>query len=628
MTRIEELVEKISEANKAYYNRQPEISDEEYDALKDELKDLDPENDLLFAVGAEVEEKSHWEKMQHQIPMSSQDKVNTIDELVAWTNSRQVGGDLCWQEKLDGISLSLNYEDGKLVSAVTRGNGVVGENIYRNAVKMQGVPTTLPNHPQYTGSVRGEVVMYKDVWEKHFPDKSNPRNAASGIARRLTEGGQEHLTVVAYDMTNPLPYVKEESVKLKLLETMGFNTPAHEVGNVDLISYFYSQYENNLRANLPYEIDGFVIKVNSLDEQKALGYHSDDATHNPKGQVALKFAHEMRESKIEDVTWEVGLTGRLTPLAHITPVHVAGVIVSKASLQNWATIQKVGVRIGSRCLVSRRNDVIPYIEKALDSGTSDIEAPTECPKCDTAVVWNGQYIQCENDECRVTGNIQKWVNLLEMDGIGPKVIEALVEAELVTTAADLYRLTPKQVENLERMAERSAEKVVEAVQDKTSCTLPVFMAGLNIPNCGRRVFKNFVAQGHDTVDKILALKRTEMERIPGIGESKAKDVYEGIRKRSNLITDLLQFVSIEDAAPKPSGGTLDGLSFCFTGKMDNPRGELEQLAEANGGTVRSVSKELTHLVIADPNSNSSKAVKARKLGIKLISEQEFLGMIG
>jgi len=626
MTRISDLETKITQANRAYYNDDPVISDEEFDALKDELKDLDPTNQALFAVGAPVE-KTPWEKQKHKIPMSSQDKVNTIGELQKWTKDRKVAGELCWQEKLDGISLSLNYEDGLLVSAVTRGNGVIGENIYRNVVKMQGVPTELPKGSDYSGSIRGEVVMFKDAWEEHFPDKSNPRNAASGIARRLTEGGQEHLTVIAYDMTNTP--VSKESAKLSLLKTMGFNIPGCGTGDIKAVDQTYQEYEASVRNGLPYEIDGLVIKVNDLEVQKDLGYHSDDETHNPKGQVALKFANEMRESKVEDVTWEVGLTGRLTPLGHITPVHIAGVLVSKASLQNWATIQKVGVRIGSRCLVSRRNDVIPYIEKALDSGTSDITPPTECPKCDEPVVWNGQYLQCENDECRVSGNIQKWVNLLEMDGIGPKVIEALVEAELVTTPADLYRLTAKQVETLDRMAERSAEKVVEAIQDKKVASFPVFMAGLNIPTCGRRVFKNFVAQGYDEVEDLFALPRSGMERIPGIGESKARDIYAGIRKRKALIDDLLSVgVEIAKADAGPTGGKLAGKSFCFTGKMDTPRGELEKRAEAEGATIRSVSKELTYLVIADPNSSSSKAVKARKLGVRLISEQEFETIIG
>lgn len=629
MKRVNELSKLILQANDDYYNNQPTISDDEYDALKDELRELDPNHSALTIIGAAVE-KTHWAKTKHQMPMGSQDKVNTIPELKEWVRKRRNGasdGEFIVQEKLDGISLSLNYKDGKLVSAITRGDGKVGENILRNVQKMKGVLQSL-NEP-FTGSIRGEVVLYKKVWEEHFKDFSNPRNAASGTARRITGGGQEHLNVVCYDLVGKVGIrspAATESEKIKWLTWMGFDTPVSIYGGLKCIEEMYKEYQDGKREERPYEIDGLVIKFNSLDFQKLLGNHGTDNTGNPKGQVALKFAHEMRKSTLIDITWEVGLTGRVTPLAHIKPVKIAGALISKASLHNIGNIQKLGVKIGSEVLVSRRNDIIPYIEKSLTVGVRDIIVPDNCPACDGPLTRNGEYLECSSDDCRVEGNINKWINYMEIENVGPKTVTALVEAGLVTSPADLYALTVEEVQELDRMGERGAQRIVNGIQAKRSAPLWLFLGSLNIPNCGRRVFKNIIKAGYSLED-ILQLTPDLLEQIDGIGSSKAEDVCAGIEKKSQLIEDLLEVgFKIEDEVPVASGG-LNGKSFCFTGKMKHGRKELESLAISNGGQVRSVSKELDYLVIADPNSSSSKAVKARKLGVQLIGEEDFVKMV-
>lgn len=626
MERTKELVKLILEANDAYYNGQPTISDDEYDALKDELKDLDPDNPAITAVGAPVE-KTHWVKTKHVMPMGSQDKVNTISELKAWAKKRykfEDQGKYVVQEKLDGISLSLNYEAGELVSAVTRGDGKVGEDILRNVVKMRGVPQTLQD--TFTGSVRAEIVLFKDVWKEHFKDFSNPRNAASGTARRITGGGQEYLNVICYDMAGPDGVTTTESDKMEKIRNLGLRTPVSVYGSLKTIEDLYLKYENGEREKRPYEIDGLVIKINDLAYQKQLGNHGTDGTGNPKGQVALKFAHEMRKSVLKDVSWEVGLTGRITPLAHIEPVKIAGALIGKASLHNISNVERLGVRIGSEVLVSRRNDVIPYIEQSLSRGTEDIVVPDTCPDCSEALSRNGEYLECTNEDCRVEGNINKWINYMEIENVGPKTVVALVEAGLVTSPADLYTLTVEEVQTLDRMGERGAQRIVDGIQDKKSAPLWLFLGSLNIPNCGRRVFKNIIKAGYDLED-ILQLTPDLLEEIDGIGSSKAEDVCAGLEKKAYLIEDLLAAGFTIADEEETSGGSLAGKSFCFTGKMQRGRKELEGLVGKAGGQVRSVSGELNYLVIADPSSTSSKANKARKLGVELISEEQFLKMV-
>lgn len=622
MNRVEELEAKITHANELYYNGVSPFTDEEYDAWKDELADLCPESDVVIAVGAEVR-SSRWNKVAHQIPMGSQDKVNTIEELLKWSKNRNINCSVSVQEKLDGISLSLNYENGSLSSAITRGAGLIGEDILRNAVKFKGVVQQLPE-PQ-TVSVRGEVLMFKQDWADHAAEMSNPRNAASGIARRIDGGGQEHLSFVAYDATAEF---KSESDKLSALVNMGFQVPDSVVCSISQVKELYDQYQNGRRNSLPYEIDGLVIKINNIAQQQALGHHSNDPTKNPLGQVALKFAHEMRESTVVDITWEVGLTGRITPLVWVEPVLIAGAKISKASLYNIRNVENLGVRVGSRVLMSRRNDVIPRLEKVLDNENAPTATvvPTNCPQCGAVAERDGEYLVCKSDDCRITGNIEKWVNLLEMDGVGPKVIESLVAAGLVKSPADLYKLTIKDALTLDRMADRSAEILIGAIQDRKSAPLNVFLAGLNIPSCGRRVFKNIIKAGFDSLDKILALDTSTIAKIDGMGDITGHNVVMGLDKRAWVIEDLLAagFVIVEETiGNKP----LSGRSFCFTGKMERPRGELEKMAQDQGAEIKSVSKDLTYLVIADPNSSSSKAIKARKYNVNVISEVDFLKMV-
>jgi len=624
--RVLELEEKIAKASNEYYNGVPTISDEEFDALKDELKDLSPLSAQASAVGAPISGNSNWDKLEHQIPMGSQDKINNIKDLSDWLAGRKlnVNHELCVQEKLDGISISLNYAEGLLESAVTRGNGTIGENIFKNVLKMKGVRPSLAE--KFTGSIRGEIVLLKSDWQKYMPELANPRNAASGIARKTTSGGQEHLTVMCYDLVSDNLEFDFEIQKINKIKILGLMTPNCIVCAASGVEEIYKDYESIARSKLDYEIDGLVLKLNNIQGQLSLGNAGNDSTGNPRGQVALKFSHEMRESIVNKISWQIGLTGRVTPVAEFKPVKIAGVNVSKASLHNVSNLRKLGVRVGSRILVSRRNDVIPFVERVLEGQAKDVVIPKFCPDCENPLKESGEYIICENESCGIAGSIEKWINVTEIENIGPSVVSTLVNALLVSKPGDLYKLSAKQLEALDRMGQRSAEKIVKCISAKKELPLHLFLAGLNIPNCGRRVFKNIISSGYDSLEKIQSLSVEQVKSIQGLGESVATAVVLGLKKKEDVIKDLLDS-GVSAVAQVAANSVLDGKSFCFSGAMTMPRSDLEKLVANNGGQVKSVSKELTFLVVADPNEVTSKITKAKKLGVNIISEQDFLRQI-
>lgn len=623
MDRIAELVLRIEAANKAYYNGQAVISDEEYDALKDELRDLDPHHYLLFRVGETP--SSAWQDRAHNIPMSSLDKVNSMEELVRWAEKMPADTFFSVQHKLDGISVSLDYEKGLLVAGITRGDGIVGEDITPNVMKMQGAHLKLLE--EFTGSIRGEIILFVDDWKDHFSDMSNPRNAASGLSRRQEGSGQEHLHILCYDVVGDIDF-DTESDKLDFLKRLGFQMGNSYCVQLDKINDIYARYAEHDRGKLPYEIDGLVIKVNDLDVQYSLGRAGDRENAKPKGQIALKFAHEMRESITEGIDWQVGSTGRITPVAYFNPVLIGGVEVKKASLYNVAYIKEVGISKGATILVSRRNDVIPRVEKVIAAGLEETVIPTECPVCNTEIKLDGEYLQCPNESCpaRTKGNIEKWLINIDVDEFGPKLISALYDKGLLRTVADLYDLTESQIASLDRMGEKSARNVLRNLHAKKDIPVHIVLGSLNIQGCGTRVFEKLVKAGLNSLDAIRTASIEDLMKIHGIGESLAVSIQEGLFLMSGVIDELSKRINI--LSVEPSRGVLAGKSFCFTGTLSRPRKELQQTVKDAGGEVKSgVSSDLDYLVSNDSNGTGSKIKRAKKLGVQVIGEDKLNALI-
>jgi DNA ligase (NAD+) len=558
--------------------------------------------------------------------MGSLNKVQTPGEMLEWARkqSRSTEESFLVTEKLDGISISLRYEQRNLVQALTRGDGVIGEDITSNVRRMKGVPLTLD--PEKVGAdtfhVRGEIVLLKADFSAHFPDKANPRNAASGTSKRLDGKGSEHLSVYCYQLEGLSQLFEQD--QFEMLETLGFRVPYWELvhSGQDIVDV-WTDYEQLRREALPYEIDGLVVRVNDLVWQLSQG----DVHGRPNGAVAFKFTPPARETILREIIWQVGGTGRITPVAVFDPITLVGATVTRASLYNIAYIEQLGVEVGATVLVVRANDVIPRVSRVVKPTGTVAKAPACCPSCGEGVVRDGEYLVCSNlagCPAQTIGRLKAWIRELRILEWGDSLLQKLIECGLVSDVADLYRLKKEQIAGLDRMADRSAENVLKTLWDANPVPLESFLGGLSIPLCATSIIKLVIDAGYDTLEKIQTMPYARLLEISGLGPKRADAIFDGLRSRRELIAKLLASgVKIKER----SVGKLTGKSVCFTGKSVRKRAELETLAANAGGSVKgSVGKGLTYLVLADPNSTSSKAEAARKHGTQCISEEDFVSM--
>jgi len=619
-SRIQDLVIQINQARIDYYNGQAKVSDKVYDAWCDELRLLDSTNKALTAVGAPV--ASAWAKAKHQIPMGSLNKINTPTEFSKWADDTASSEKLFVTQKLDGLSIELIYENGVLLQAITRGDGDVGEDITVNVKKMDGVKSYL--QIPFNGSLRGEIIMLKSKHKKYFSDKANPRNAASGVSKRLDGVGSEHLSIMFYQALCDVDF-KTEVAQFEWLKLLGVIIPDYWTFNTaGEVNLHWRNYQDVDRDKLDYDIDGLVIHINDMAKQMSLG----DKDMRPLGAIAFKFDNETRESIIRDIIWQVGNSGRVTPVAVVDPVSLVGATITRASIYNMSYIEDLGLDIGATVLVARANDVIPRIEELVKGTGKVAEPPTNCPSCGGILVMSGENLICTNtDKCpaQVVGRIKNWVSDLNILEWGDTLIEKLVEAGKVTTVADLYTLTVDDLASIDRMGKKSAQNCFESLWKNSEITLDIFLGALSFPMIGSTTIRQIMSAGCDTLEKFGQLGAAEFEMVPGVGPNKAVSLANGLKQNQKVILALLDNgVKIKAKIV----GKMSGSSVCFTGAMKNKRPVLEKMAADAGADVKSsVGKGLTYLVIADPNSTSSKAVAARKMGTVLISEDEFLGMV-
>lgn len=629
-SRVGELVKLLRKYKDAYYNGTPLVSDAAYDALEDELRALDPNHDFLKTVGAPVAAVTSWEKARHAIPMGSLNKAVDDDEFRAWAQRcnglgkkdklEDLTKDLFVTEKLDGLSLAVTYEKGKLVDAITRGDGEVGERILPNARRMKGVPAQLKTKQSVT--VRGEIILKLSDMKKAFPGAANPRNQASGTSKRFDGQGCEHLTVLFYDLDGIDAQTEVE--KFEILEDLGLLVPNFKATDLDGALSLHKDYAKTKRAKLDYEIDGLVVRANDVHVQHMLG----ELGGRPRAAIAFKFASQAKVTTLIDIVWETGASGRVSPVAIVKPVVLAGATVQRASLHNAGMIAELDIGIGDEVLVSRRNDVIPYVEEVVTKKGKTAKPPTKCSTCSATLEKIGEYIACRNRKCQalIEGRIENWIDALGVLEWGDKLINQLVEAKLVAEPADLYKLKAEQIAKLERRGMTIAQKVLDTLRAQLPLSLPKFLAALGIENFGLQTAKTICAAGLDSLDKVQAATQAELAAIPGVGPAKGKAVFEGLRERKDEIKRLLAVGVVP--VTKAASGPLAGLTFCFTGSLSKPRKELEQLVEERGGTLLAgVTKDLKYLVMADPGSGSSKAQKAAKYGTLCIDEAGFFALI-
>lgn len=633
--RIQELEQLILQYQDAYYNGEALIADQEFDALWDELGALDPSNSILHKVGSD---SGNFAKVQHRIPMGSQDKAANPEEFLSWAEKH------CYDEylveyKLDGASIELQYDRGIFARAVTRGNGIIGDDITSNAKKMQGVLPRLEaggSLQALTGGIRGEVIMTRQVHQAYFSDKANCRNAANGLMKRKDGEGCQHLQVICYDALFENHSFADEIDKVAWLKSCGFNTvPLTLCKTPQQVTEYRSQIME-VRPQLDYDIDGLVVKERAIDLQ-------DAARARPERQIAFKFSLEEAVTVLRQVEWsESGAT--YTPVGLFDPVELAGTIVKRASLVNPNTIRTLGVKIGSHLVVTKRGEIIPKIESVIAAplgrdavAQTDIEFPCTCGKCGTKLVDEGTRLFCPNKSCpkKILHQLEKWISVLEIRDFGTGLLTSLFEAAKVTSILSLYQLTETDLtpfflnqESISKEKESlGAKKVIKSLKARSTVSLAAFIAGFDIEGIGETLMERLTDAGFSTLDKLLEASVEDFSAINGFGEITAATLAQGLADNKEEMLALIEKGYIALKAPV-SEGSLAGLSFCFTGELSMKRSQAEQMVKEKGGTTKSsVVRGLSYLVTNDTASGSSKNKKAAQLGIPVIDETAFLELL-
>ena len=672
-SRIEELSAAIRYHRELYYNHSaPEVSDADFDKLWDELKAIDPDNSVLHEVGPEP--LPGTVKVEHIFPMRSLDKGTTDEDITHFVTQSTFGGkQYLAQPKLDGSALSLEYVAGNLHRAATRGSGERGEDVTLNAKLIANIPLRL-NIP-VDCHVRGEVVMPLAVFEEKYRTVSpNPRNLCSGALRQKHGDGKADaadLVFCAYDVkfVNDRPTAENDSELLSWLQKAGIEPAPWTIFNSDTPQVEMIEHTkewSNKRSNFPYEIDGIVFKLDDLQQRENLGM----TAHHPRWALAWKFPPEEATSVLLSVDWQTGRTGNVTPVARIAPQSVGGVTVENTTLHNPGEVARLGVKIGDKMLIVRRGDVIPKIEQSLGrakqedligrrhaDGTSfltqlpqeqDIEIPKLCPSCDYQLVTEGAFLKCYNMLCdaRTSRSILYWCRALEMDGIGEKLVEQLLDAEMISSIDGLYDLTESQLTSLERMGKKSAQNVLSELARTKQMTLGKFIHALGIPGIGPELAVLFA--GHvKTLDGMLdwlerahasfgddsygpksdelgkPFKTNQAIRTlcehDGIGEKVAIQVRDGLEQRRKLIHELSNHLILDEEIITTSTGKFEGMTFCITGTLSQPRKVIQLMVKGAGGkVVGSISGKLDVLVAGE--NAGSKLAKAEGLGVTIWDE--------
>ncbi|MDR2808003.1 MAG: NAD-dependent DNA ligase LigA [Spirochaetaceae bacterium] len=643
--RITELENLIVDYQASYYNGEAEISDAEFDALWDELRRLSPESPVLHTIGIDATEG--FPKVRHLIPMGSQEKCSCAQEFRNWAQKLPLSTFVV-QHKLDGASLELQYEEGVLVRAVTRGDGIVGDDITPNARKMSGVLDRLDT--PFSGGVRGEVVMSRALWQEKYSDKANCRNAANGLMRRKDGGGCEDLCVICYDVScaGNDGFFPTEQEKIKWLAARGFSViETIELSDVEAVIQFHQSVVER-RNDIPVDIDGLVVK-------DPLSDMTDLRRAKPERQIAFKFEPERAVTILRAVEWnESGAT--YTPIGIVDPVRLAGTTVQRASLNNPDKVRTLGIKIGSAVVVVKRGEIIPKIEslaptpqcdedvnnldkdaKRVDFGGSgegqqEIIFPVQCGACGTLLVDTGTRLYCPNSACPKLAlhRLQKWVNVLDIKDLGDKLLKQLFSAGRVCKIADLYTLGAAELAEFERMGEKSAQKVVRHIQRPRSLTLAAFISAFDVEGIGMGIMEKITSADFDTLEALQAADVQALAGIYGIGDITAQAIVKGLKEVGADIQAVLATGAISIALPPDTQSLpLRGLSFCFTGELKSiKRNQAEEKVKQRGGSAKSsVTKDLSYLVTNDPDSNSAKNKRALKLGIRVINEAEFLQLI-
>lgn len=646
--RIAQLIELINQYNFEYYSLdQPSVPDSEYDRIFNELIQLESSNPELKSLDSPTNRVGakpvkHFSQIKHKSPMLSLDNVFTSESLLKYFTRQNLKPvtEIVAEPKIDGLAVSLVYQNGKLQYAATRGDGVVGEEITDNCKTIQDIPLSIPDKREI--EVRGEVYMSKKQFarlnqlaeqnnEKQF---ANPRNAAAGSLRQLDSKitRKRGLNFFAYSVFGDQEFFHSKS--LDNLRVWKFRV-CDKISKLLLtdIDTYITKLEK-IRDELPYEIDGIVYKINSIELQDKLGFVS----RAPRWAVAYKFPAQEVMTKVKGIDFQVGRTGALTPVARLEPVKVGGVIVSNATLHNMDEIERKDIRVEDYVIIRRAGDVIPEVVSVVESkrtkSLAKIDTPKHCPICGADVVrFNDEAtIRCAGGiscSAQLKESIAHFVSkrAMDIDGLGPKQVEQFIDAGLLSNVSDIYKLKKNKLTSLERMGDKSVENLLTAIEESKKCTFAKFLYALGIREVGITT-AHTLALKYTSIDELRMASQEELQQIADIGPVVAQYIYEFFKQDHNLsVVDELLSSGIVWDKTEVKDSDISGKTFVITGTLSNfSRDQARQsLLDLGAKVAGSVSKQTDFLLAG--SSAGSKLNKAEQLGVKILSEEEFIKML-
>lgn len=659
--KIEQLREELQLHNYNYYILdQPSISDFEFDqklktleALEKKYPAFDDPNSPTKRVGGEV--TKNFETVVHENRMYSLSNSYSKEDLIDWETriSKLIDGPIAYvcELKYDGASISITYENGELKQAVTRGDGAQGDNVTANIKTIQSVPLKLKGKdvPEKF-DIRGEIILPFEGFAKMNQERlkngeepyANPRNTASGSLKLQdsAEVAKRPLACFLYNITGEKLGIQTQIESLEKAQKWGFQVPPHfKLANSIEEVLAYVNYWDQERFNLPYETDGVVIKVNQLQQQEELGF----TAKSPRWAMAYKFKAEQESTRLEEITYQVGRTGAITPVANLAPVQLAGTTVKRASLHNADQIEKLDIREGDVVFVEKGGEIIPKIVGVdftkRDTSSQPTNYISHCPECNTELVrTEGEALHfCPNaTSCppQVTGRIQHFISRKAMDveGLGGETVALLVKEKLIENYADLYTLKKEQVLPLERMAEKSAQNLIDGIEKSKQISFERVLFGLGIRYVGETVAKK-LAKEFKSMSKLMQASFEDLIQVDEIGERIAESLIQFFEVKSNveIVNRLANYglqMQVSEEELNQASSKLKDLTFVISGVFEKvSRKELKSLIEKNGGKNTSSLSKKTSYLIAGEQMGPSKKEKAEKLGVHLITEEEFLTML-
>lgn len=652
--RIEELELILKQANREYYlEDSPKLSDAAYDQYFRELKELYHANPNLINelsvinhIGASQSQKT-FDEVTHLEQMLSLENAMDQDEFIEFDSriikTLNTKPEYLVEYKFDGLAVALTYQNGELVMAATRGDGVTGENIFANAKVVADIPQKIKVPIGFADrfEVRGEVIITKKDFEllnhqritQQQSTFANPRNAAAGSIRQLDAQitKSRPLSFYAYSIVGVEQHFTLQSEIRDFLKNSNFKISNAIVCDLAGVIDFYHKQEL-ARAQLEFDIDGLVVKVNSLAAQKQLGFRS----RSPRWAVALKFKPIEEITRIKEIVVQVGRTGALTPVAELEPVKVAGVTVSRATLHNQDEIDRKDIRVGDTVVIRRQGDVIPAVVAVLtekrDGTQQKYLLPENCPSCMSKVVRVDAQTFCESSSCpaKVLQRLIHFVgkDAFNFDGLGPKLLEQLLDKKLINYPVDIFKLTKEQLVELDRMAEKSATNIINEIQKRKTTSFTRAIFSLGIRHVGVRTAE-VISNSYADFSELISAELEQLEAMPEVGPVVAKSIYDFFRDpiETAWVAELVQRCKFEKEIIQKSGDGLNGEVVVVTGTLSKmSRTELHQKVIANGGKVATSITTSTTLLVAGEKAGS-KLKKAEASGIKVISEDDFYNLI-